>query len=428
MKYIIFIYIVILAFIGACKPDLEEFTPSNGDADFTYYVSVGNSLTAGFSGGDLYITGQLNSYPNILSNQFKNVGGGEFLLPLMKDDLGFGNKKILGFSTDCLGETSLAPIASPGTPDPGNFIPIGSAGPYNNLGVPGAKSFHLLFPGYGTLNPYYGRFASNPATSSIIGEAAAQNPSFFSLWIGNNDVLSYGLAGGAQDSITNPVYFEGVVTAILQALTNGGAKGVIANLPEITNVPFFTTIPYNGLVLSNQAQVDALNFAYQPLGIIFALGANPFIIQDATAPGGVRQMAEGELVLLTTPQDSLKCGGWGSQKPIAGNYILDLSEVSDISSAIGSYNNSISTLAQQYSLAFVDMNKYFKEAKSGLIFDGLTFNTTFVTGGFFSLDGIHPTPQGYAIIANFFIEAINAKYGSQVPLVNVTEYPGIVFP
>jgi hypothetical protein len=52
----------------------------------------------------------------------------------------------------------------------------------------------------------------------------------------------------------------------------------------------------------------------------------------------------------------------------------------------------------------------------------------FVTGGLFSLDGVHLTGQGYAIIANEFIHAINDTYGASVPTVSVTEYPGVQFP
>jgi len=44
------------------------------------------------------------------------------------------------------------------------------------------------------------------------------------------------------------------------------------------------------------------------------------------------------------------------------------------------------------------------------------------------LDGVHPTDRGYAIVANEFIKTINQKYGSSLPLVDVTVYKGIVFP
>ena len=79
---------------------------------------------------------------------------------------------------------------------PTNEVSNVAPGPYNNMGVPGAKSFHLLANGYGnvagvasgTANPYYARMASSP-NASVIEDAVAMDPSFFSLWIGSNDVL-----------------------------------------------------------------------------------------------------------------------------------------------------------------------------------------------------------------------------------------------
>src|SRR5699024_1264388 len=70
--------------------------------------------------------------------------------------------------------------------------------------IPGAKSFHLVAPGYGnvsgvlqgTANPYFARFSSSENTT-VISDAASQNPTFFSLWIGNNDVLGYATSGGS---------------------------------------------------------------------------------------------------------------------------------------------------------------------------------------------------------------------------------------
>src|SRR5207245_841228 len=159
--------------------------------------------------------------------------------------------------------------------------------------------------------PYFTRMTADPQNASILSDAAAQKATFFSLTIGNNDVLSYAFAGGASDFITPSDQFNGSVDAIVNTLTANGAKGVVANIPDVTSMPYFTTIPYNGLVL-DQASAQALSGAYAQLGISFHAGANPFIIEDDNAPGHLRQIQSGEYILLTTPTDSLKCGGWGS--------------------------------------------------------------------------------------------------------------------
>ena len=432
MKYRTILFLSLVGLLFSCKPEIDEFKASAGSADFSNYISVGNSLTAGYADGALYHSGQANSYPSILAQQFKTVGGGNFVQPVVESEYGvLPGKFVLDYSTNCLNETSLGPVPASGQPE--GYGPVGYA--VNNFGVPGAKTFHLLAPGYGNpagvpvglANPYYARFAS-AADANVIADAVAQNASFFSLWIGNNDVLGYATTGGLGDTITGQQSFAFYMNAITGNLAANGAKGVIANLPGITGAAFFNVIPYNGLVLTEQAQVDGLNAAYAPLGITFHLGQNPFIIADATALGGLRQIKETEMVLLTTPGDSLRCAGWGSSKPIPDQYTLSETEIANINSAIDGYNATIKTMADTYNLAFVDINSYFKTVESGVTYDGESFTVTFVTGGTFSLDGIHLTKKGYALVANQFIMAINNKYGSTIPLVSVTDYPGIEFP
>ncbi len=135
----------------------------------------------------------------------------------------------------------------------------------------------------------------NPDTDVILNMAMAQQPTFFSLWIGNNDVLGYALEGGAADSITSQAVFAGSLDVILGNLGTS-AKGVIANVPDIKVVPYFTTVPYNPIAITVQADANALNAAYAPLNqiikgagsndtIAFHLGANPMVIMDRLCHG-----------------------------------------------------------------------------------------------------------------------------------------------
>jgi len=142
MKIKLYNYIAILAFMASCKPDVNEFTPSNGSADFTTYVAVGNSLTAGYADGALYTSGQMYGWANLLGEQMTQVGGAEFVFPKVKSEFGVLPGKLkLGYSEDCLGATSLGPV-----PDVGELDPYTDHVDYavNNVGVPGAKLGHLL--------------------------------------------------------------------------------------------------------------------------------------------------------------------------------------------------------------------------------------------------------------------------------------------
>jgi lysophospholipase L1-like esterase len=44
-----------------------------------------------------------------------------------------------------------------------------------------------------------------------------------------------------------------------------------------------------------------------------------------------------------------------------------------------------------------------KLSNGGIVGNGYTVTSTYVTGGMFSLDGIHPSPRGYAVIANLLV-------------------------
>ncbi|WP_018341811.1 SGNH/GDSL hydrolase family protein [Cytophaga aurantiaca] len=447
-KYTHILYtLAVCGSIVACKPTVEEPAVNKGSLDVSTYVAVGNSITSGYADNALYYDGQQVSYAKLISEQFARIGAGEFKQPLVDPtSVGIGAsggaKLILAPHADCLGNTSLAPVPAATSGDLSIFASniYASSGPFNNMGVPGAKSITTIYPGYGNpangfgnFNPFFTRMASNPASASMLSDAMLQSPTFFTLFIGSNDVLLYALAGGASDAITPTAGaagtgFDASMDAIVATLTSGGAKGAIANVPDITSVPYFTTVPYNGLVLTSQLQVDGLNAAYAPLGITFHLGQNPFIIADAAAPGGKRQITSSEFVLLSVPQDSLKCKQWGSVKAIPNAYVLTASEISNIQTAVSNYNTKIKNLAATYGLAFVDVNKFLTQVETGVVYNGVTLSTTFVSGGAFSLDGVHLTPIGNAMLANEFLKAINATYGSTLPLVDATKYSGVKFP
>jgi hypothetical protein len=466
MKKILFI-ILSLAVLTACERKIDEFNASANGLDFSNFVSVGNSLTAGYADGALYTSGQENSIPNIMATQFKTVGGGTFKQPLIgtNDGVGFQpipgglycyTKRVLYYTVDkdCYGNPVVPEIKSikPGfvsNPDQATllqqlFAPSTVTGPYNNMGVPGATLQTLFMPGYGSQygNPYFTRFATSPGTT-ILADAIAQQPSFFYLWIGNNDVLASALAG--TDQMMTPAdtfakYYPMAAGALMASAKK--PKGVIANLPYVTSIPFFTTIsqklPWNGVPL-DATQAAQLNGLYALQGhpeIVWKAGLNPFVYKKED--GTLAQLQEGDLFLLTLPTDSIKCRGMGIADttkhpmpyiyPIPGKYVLDKSEQANLKARTDEFNATIYKVATENNLAIADMNGYLKQFASGMVFDGIKMSTAFVSGGLFSTDGVHLNPRGNCVTANFFIQAINSKYGSTIPQANVTNYPGLTFP
>jgi hypothetical protein len=433
--------LAVVAF-ASCKPNLDTGVASAGSMDLARYVAVGNSLTAGYADGSLYRSGQENSYPAILAQQFRIVGGGDFKTPFLTSENGFPfRKRVLRISVPCTGPAALGPVLEDSAAQvaslPANLVSIANQGPYNNTGVPGIRAIDYLVPGYPTLNPYSKRFFGSLGASPL-AEINRLNATFFTAWIGNNDVLAYALDGGSgkgsdgtpfdQSSISSIPLFSMAVDSVLNRMTANGAKGAVVNIPDVTSIPYFNTIPAKGLNLTAD-DAARLNTAYAGTGMTFSEGANYWVIRDTTVPViRMRQIRPGEYLTLTLPQDSLKCARWGSGVPIPMNYVLDAREVANVQTATTAFNNLLKAGAEKRGLAFVDMNTYLKTLNSGIIFNGVSYNATFVSGGAFSLDGIHLTPRGYAIAANEIIRTINSYYKGSIPSVDANKYDGIKYP
>lgn len=244
---------------------------SAGDADFSNYIAIGNSLTAGFMDGALYTNGQIHSFPAILSDQLELVGGGDFLQPNVNSVNGFNASLSNPQQGLILGRTELD-VSIPGpVPTIGEFpIPAfnGDRAAVNNLGVPGIRVADLFssdLQGNNALGLYYSRFATDPGTSTIIQDAVSKNPTFFSLWIGNNDVLGYALSGGIDENmITGQVAFQNDLQNAIGALVQTGANGVVLNIPPLVTLPFFRAISYDRIEL-DQTTADQINAGLAPV-------------------------------------------------------------------------------------------------------------------------------------------------------------------
>lgn len=474
------IMLVALGFI-ACDSNndddsaIAEVPVTPGSAVFTKYVALGDSYAAGYSDNGLFIAGQKNAYTNILSQQFVAAGGGDFKSPLTSDNTGgllFAGNVITGNRLYFNGAGPV-PVAAQPTTEVTNVL----QGSFNNMGVPGARSYHLIAPGYGNpagvpsgkANPYFVHFASSPNTT-VLADALVQNPTFFSLWVGGNDILGYALAGGdgvnqignldpstyGSTDITDPNVFNSVFNTLVQKMSANGAKGVVANLPYVTTLPYFTTVPFNPLPLTAEV-AGMLNAGYaqyngglqyaQSQGLLnaaevakrsikFAAGQNAVVIVDsyltdlsAYAIPSYRQATKADLLVLTsrtfigTQVGDNPAAINGASVPLADKWVLTDNEITEVKTATDAFNKTIEAAAATYNLAFVDTKKTMTQLSTGGIsFGNYQMTSAYVTGGAFSLDGVHPGARGYALIANIFIAAINTKYDATLQPVDLAKY------
>ena len=428
--------------LASCQPDIEAPSASAGSVDFSRYIAVGNSLTSGYSDGGLYNEAQATSYPAILAQQFGKTGKGpaSFVQPSFEAGKEDGSSYIKlqvvngaltpvqpSQANSFLGEK----VAFTTTTLPGGqqLAPYTGAQP-DNLGVPGISvlsSVSALTGGlapYGAINPFYERLltAAEKPTKDYVTYIGQKSASFFTCWMGNNDVLAYATAGGVVaptnpfGGLTDTTRFGQGYRAILGTLTKGGTiPGVAANIPNVTNIPYFTTVTVAAVAAAFKAQNAA--------------SPGVFITASGT-PATVRLATSADLLTLTA-QGYIAATGAGSlpTNPLPSQYVLDAAEVSNVVSRTTQLNAIIAKTARQNKVALADMNAFFTSiAQQGIVTNAVNNTATFASGNLFSLDGVHPTPRGYAVIANEFIRVINANYGASVPTVSPNSYRGVVFP
>ncbi|MGB5929355.1 MAG: hypothetical protein WBH03_14335 [Cyclobacteriaceae bacterium] len=466
----------------SCTYDFPETAePDPGDISVQKYVAVGNSLTAGFMDAALYNRSQENSYPNILAMQFAQVGGGSFNQPDINSENGFAPQLSDPANGVILGKLVLSP----------DFLPVPTQGelpgPYsgnvadlNNFGVPGILTGQLFDPRLGDpsfagtpfYNPYYARFASDPGASTLLDDAVTSlenGGTFFTLWIGSNDALGYALGGASNEMLlTDQVVFNQQISTALERLTNvPGVRGVVANIPDVTRLPYFNTIPYNFIPLDagtisaleqgyndfNQSvafyntQVDqrpdlteAEKEALKRPSLTWAPGANGPVIVDEDLPTVIFPTPDGDVelpkyrilgpvdrVLLNLPQDSV-ARGFGTQVPIGDEFILTANEVLAVKARVDEFNGIIEALVpeNEQQVRLVDMKSIFDNlADTGTTIGGIALTADLAPPfGGFSLDGVHPNGRASAFIANQFIQVINSGFNASIPLTNPNNYPG----
>jgi hypothetical protein len=249
-----------------------------GSASFTRYVSLGDSLTAGYWSAGLENKYQNNSYPMLIWEAATGSRSG-FEQPLVSPP---GIPAVLQLN-------SLLPSISIGqTPGQGQPLNLTLPRPYNNMAVPGATVHDLLNTKTGGLHDLILRGQG----FTQIQQGLSLQPTFVTLWIGNNDVLGYATSGGTGP-LTPWEQFDAEFRGAAAAIAGVGAKMAFANIPDVTSIPFFTTVPR---VVVNPA-------TNQPV----LINGNPVPLIGPNGP-----LVAGDLVLL--PATAALAQGIGSRR------------------------------------------------------------------------------------------------------------------
>jgi hypothetical protein len=241
------------------------------------------------------------------------------------------------------------------------------------------------------------------------------------LWIGNNDVLGAAVRGRAIDGVTlTPAsIFRSVYQGIVNTLKASGARIVAANLPDVTTIPFVSTIPP---VVVNPATRRPLEVNGQLVPLLGPSGPLPSGSKVTLAAGSL--LAQGIGIPAAVGGRAVISGGV-CQGCLPDEVILDPAELATIKDHVAANNQAISDICQAAQVPLLDVNTLLKEfSTTGREIGGVTLTSAFLSGGIFGYDGIHPTELGYALIANEWIKLINANGGS-LPEVDLLPFLGL---
>lgn len=379
-------------------------------ADFTQYVALGDSLTAGFSSGGLVQTYQQGSYPALLARQ---AGVADFEQPLVSEP---GIPVLLTLQALLPNPVIEAPAVAPGAPINAEY-----PAPYNNLGVPGANLYDLIHTTGNIMNLLAGNqdnvmhdLILRDGEHTALQQAIGLQPTFVTMWIGNNDILGAAVYGTPVEGVTmTPVSdFTSMYQTALGALaTNTSADIVVITLPDVAAIPFVTTVkPYITLPDGSHVPLIGSNGPL-PEDAYVTLNGAALIAQGYGLPPGIPG-ANGEPL----PEDLQIVGG-----NIIPGVVLRPEEVSIIRDRTAAFNNVIRDTAAAMGAKVFDINDLFSSIVQGDfgVLGGISLNSDFLTGGIFSYDGVHPQAVGYGLVAMSLIDFINQNYGTSIPQVNM---------
>jgi len=398
---------------SACHND-ELFRPANFvpiDPLFERYVSMGNSITAGFQSAGINDSTQLQAYPVLLANAM----GSPFFPPLLTRPgcpppftNAFTQTRVTppGFPTSTATSCYLRKL--PSVPQP--YV--------SNTAVPGAEVLDI----YNNLDT-----ASNPnaLTTLMLGgltqtqmEARA-HPTFVTVWIGNNDVLgaaTNSTNGGDSTKITPVTAFQARYTAMLDSVAAVGLRGgVLIGVANVTAIPFFSAGGTYWAIKNKLALPDTFP-------TLFTVSNNCAPIASGI-PG-----ARGDSTLVPFPYGAALLGAAQAGAPrnldcadtVAA--VVVPAELRRLVSTVTAYNAFISSTAATRNWAYYDPNPALDSLRTvptavrpfprlGQPCSANPFGTAF------SCDAVHPSGATHKLIANKLRLKINGDYGTAIPVI-----------
>jgi lysophospholipase L1-like esterase len=414
------------------------------------YVALGDSITAGFQGNCLVERNQVNSFPAVIGRQ---MGIADFALPTVTETTTVTNPAIACLGAVVANNTiSVGPVSQPVGP---NNLTLPR--PYDNLGVPGFRIGHIrnlkIASGTDTANFFASFILRNgqPGTplynTSALEQALSLNPGIVTLWAGNNDILNGVLAGIMLDGVTTTplASFEADYTAVMAALRAGSNRTIVTlNVPDVTVLPFATTIP--PVVVNPATRQPVLDPAGHTIPLLGSRTSDTCPTAPCPIPPTTLVTLQAQSMLATgrgipcavaplpNCNQPLPDGSFTPPSTLTPGVLLFAEEVTAISARVRAINDIIHAQSAANNAIEIDVFDFFNDIRDhGIAVGGIELSTAFLSGGLFSADGFHPSTIAHGIIADEIIEALNA-HGQEIDRPNLSDFvftpntPGTVHP
>jgi hypothetical protein len=391
--------------LGACHDDesLQPTAPppvSTVNALFDRPVWMGNSITSGFQSAGINDSTQKQSYAKLLAGAMGTP---------------YYYRRLLGFGCQAPFTNNKTQARVGGAAG----LKCGGASteelPWmSNVAVPNARIVEMTNNNASPSN-------SNTLTQVILqfGTQAQRmteaNPTFVSMWAGNNDVLGSLTSGtnpGDSTLVTSQASFDASYDAATTAIDNSTATGaILIGVVNVTNIPYSSTGSTIWCL-----KTGACGFPAAAFPVLFTVLNN--CAPNAAIPG-----SKGDSILVP----------WTKYLPLIGaaaavadtldcantNLVATPAEYARMRNAVVGFNAKIQAVATAKGWAYWDPNTALDSLRiAGQIppFPNIaTPNVDF--GPWITLDGVHPSAAAHKLIANYMRGVINTKYTTTIPAI-----------
>jgi lysophospholipase L1-like esterase len=401
---------------AACNNDQLNRPFSNIPVDplFERYVSMGNSITAGFQSGGINDSTQQQSYAVLLAQAMHSP----FFVPSLT------KPGCPPPYTNVFTGARVTPLGYPpstGTSCYLRRIPANPPPYISNTAVPGAEVIDIFnnLDTASNANSLTQFFLGGLTQAQMLERA---HPTFVSIWIGNNDVLGAATSStnaGDSTKITSLTNFQARYSALLDTVEATGPQGgILIGVANVTAIPFFSRGATYWAIKNHLAPPDSF--------------PTPFTVSNNCAPiaTGIPG-ARGDSVLVPFPYGAALLGAANLGAPrnldcadtVAA--VVVPKELVKLVGAVQAYNTFIAAQATAHSWAYLDPNPTLDSLRAipaavrpfpalqqpcNAVL-GLPFGTAF------SCDAVHPSASTHRLIARKLRDAINAVYTTAIPQV-----------